>query len=82
MYDDPDAQLGDVVRRLSQVRSEMGPGSFTRAVHATLGAIGAVVMEEAERQARSGDRRRPLLTDATVIPFASWQRSETWNDHG
>lgn len=82
MSDDPDALLLDIVRRLAQVRSEMGPGSFARAVHATRGAIGAVVMAEAERRARLRNRRQPLPADADVIPLTAWRRSRPRNEAG
>lgn len=70
MHADPDHQLGDVVRRLSQLRYALGETAYTRAIHEVLGTIGGVAMHEAERRARSRrDRRGERMPHGKVVPF-------------
>ncbi len=70
MHADPDHQLGDVVRRLSQLRYALGETAYTRAIHEVLGTIGGVAMHEAERRARSRlDRAGERPRHGKVVPF-------------
>ena len=70
MHADPDHQLGDVVRRLSQLRYALGETAYSRAIHEVLGTIGGVAMHEAERRARSRrDRGGGWPPGGKVVPF-------------
>ena len=81
MHADPDFQLGDIVRRLSQLRYALGETAYTRALYEVLCTIGGVAMREAERKARS---RRDLGVGrpqhGKVVPFRPRQPGEPFND--
>lgn len=76
MHADPDFQLGDVVRRLSQLRHSLGDTVYAEAIYEVLCTIGGVAMQEAERRARSRRDRgagRPLHGE--LIPFPTPYRT-------
>lgn len=70
---DPDRLLGEVFRRLSLMRAELGEYAFARAVQAVLAALGGAALEEAERRARTL-RDRTTLSSADVRVTAAAAR--------
>ena len=72
---DPHRLLGEVFRRLSVMRAELGEHAFGRAVQAVLVALGGAALEEAERRARTLRERSTFrsadvrVTAAAARPF-------------
>ncbi|TNC11692.1 hypothetical protein FF100_18830 [Methylobacterium terricola] len=85
MRDDmnPDAQVGQLFRRLSTMRVELGEPAFERTIRDLLQTLGSSAMREAEARARalaSRGGRHP--SDVWVRPFADRRSSEGWLDEG
>lgn len=79
MHDENDAMVGEVFRRLSCLRSELGEGAASRAVRDVLQALGASALREAETRARAlRDCRGRRPGDLTVRPFADRRGPEPW----
>lgn len=72
--DDP---LDDLVERLLRLRDGFGDRPYRAAARAALGAVAAVVLDEAER--RAGVRRAPT---GTVVRFPLGRRRRRGGRHG
>ncbi|BAR47150.1 hypothetical protein [Methylobacterium aquaticum] len=68
----PDAQVGQLFRRLSTMRVELGEPAFERTIRDLLKTLGSAALREAEARAqvlRDRGVRRP--GDIAVRPFAA-----------
>lgn len=81
MRDDLDAKIGEIFRRLSMMRLELGEGALDRAIQDVLQALGVAAHREAERRARAlEERRKPPTTSIRVTAFADRRQPETLDE--
>lgn len=72
MPDDVDTRVGEIFRRLSIMRLELGEGALDRTLRDVLQALGAAAHREAENRARSiRERADPPTTTVRVTAFAN-----------
>ena len=76
-----DTQLGEVIRRLFQMRA-LGDGAFSRAIQAVLVTLGRSALEEAELQAAAPAMR--VAPDASGVRVTPWglRRRHVTSDPG
>ena len=83
MRDDLDIRIGEVFRRLSIMRLELGEGALDRTLHDVLQALGASAHREAERRAKALDERMKSPSSAIrVTAFAYRRGSEPFDEDG
>ena len=71
MRDDLDARVGEIFRRLSLLRLELGEGAMHQAVQDVLQALGVAAHRVAEDRARFlAARTAPRTRSVAVTPFA------------
>lgn len=75
-----DVFVGEIFRRLTVLRSELGEGPFERTVRAILAALGTIALEEAERRAATlRDRDRPRDPRVRVSATARRIDADGWD---
>jgi hypothetical protein len=69
MQDDLDRRIGEIFRRLSVWRCELGPASLDRALADVMRALGAAAQREAEARAARLTARASAKSSIAVVPF-------------
>lgn len=83
MRDDLDARIGEIFRRLSVMRLELGEGALDRTLRDVLQALGAAAHREAERRALAlAERLKPPAATFRVTAFADRRRPEPFDEEG
>lgn len=81
MRADVDARIGEVFRRLSIMRLELGEGALDRTLRDVLQALGAAAHREAEHRARIlAARSAPPASTIRVTAFADRRGPEPFGD--
>lgn len=71
MRDDIDTRVGEIFRRLSIMRLELGEGALDRTLRDVIQVLGAAAHREAENRARAlADRQAPPISTIHVTAYA------------
>ncbi|WP_411902311.1 hypothetical protein [Methylorubrum thiocyanatum] len=81
MRDDTDARVGEVFRRLSIMRLELGETALDRTLRDVLQTLGIAAHREAENRARIlAERRAPAVQSIRVTAFADRRGPEPFGE--
>ncbi|MGW9820276.1 hypothetical protein ACUXK4_002847 [Methylorubrum extorquens] len=79
MRDDTDARVGEVFRRLSIMRLELGEPALDRTLRDVLQTLGVAAHREAEHRARIlAERKAPRPSSVRVTAYADRRDPEPW----
>lgn len=81
MRDDIDSRVGEIFRRLSIMRLELGEGAVDRTLRDVLQTLGTAAHREAERRAQAMEERyAPILPRIDVAPFSARGQPEPFEE--